>query len=113
MPEILNDKNVILQTNNDNTTLSGNFQSVMYKLLLGPDKRVAQLNLSNADEAQTLQVTDKEFIQTGNKIVPSQIDIQSAIKSKKIQVNLHYTRVDFDEQLEYPFNIPERYKPAD
>lgn len=113
LPEILNDKNVILQTNNGNTTLSGNFQDVMYKLLLGPDKRVAQLNLSNPAESQNLQVTDKEFIQSGNKIVPSQIDIQSAIKSKKIQVNLQYTRVDFDQQLEYPFSIPESYKPAD
>ena len=113
LPEILNDKNTDIQTSNGNTTLSGNLQNVVYKLLLGSDKRVVQLNLSNPAEAQTLQVTDKEFIQAGNKIVPSKIDIQSAIKNKKIQVNLHYTRVDFDQQLDYPFNIPERYKPAD
>lgn len=113
LPEILNDKSTTLQTNNDNTTLSGNLQNVIYKLLLGPGKRVTQLNLSNPAEAQTLQVANREFTQSGNKIVPSQIDIQSAIKSKKIQVNLQYTRVDFDQQLEYPFSIPESYKPAD
>ncbi len=113
LPEILNDKNTAIQTQNDNTTLSGSLQNVMYKLLLGPSKRVTQLNLSNPAEAQTLQVANKEFTQSGNKIVPSQIDIQSAIKSKKIQVNLQYTRVDFDQQLEYPFSIPESYKPAD
>ena len=113
LPEILNDKSTNLQTNNDNTTLSGSLQNVIYKLLLGPGKRVTQLNLSNPAEAQTLQVANKEFTQSGNKIVPSQIDIQSAIKSKKIQVNLQYTRVDFDQQLEYPFSIPESYKPAD
>ncbi len=112
LPEILNDKNTALQTQSDNTTLSGSLQNVMYKLLLGPSKRVTQLNLSNPAEAQTLQVANREFTQSGNKIVPSQIDIQSAIKSKKIQVNLQYTRVDFDQQLEYPFNIPESYKPA-
>ena len=113
LPEILNDKNTNLQANNDNTTLSGNLQNVIYKLLLGPSKRVTQLNLSNPAEAQTLQVANREFTQSGNKIVPSQIDIQSAIKNKKIQVNLQYTRVDFDQQLEYPFSIPESYKPAD
>ena len=113
LPEILNDKSTNLQTNNDNTTLSGTLQNVIYKLLLGPGKRVTQLNLSNPAEAQTLQVANREFTQSGNKIVPSQIDIQSAIKSKKIQVNLQYTRVDFDQQLEYPFSIPESYKPAD
>lgn len=113
LPEILNDKNTIIQNENSNTSLSGSLQNVMYKLLLGPSKRVTQLNLSNPAEAQNLQVANKEFTQSGNKIVPSQIDIQSAIKSKKIQVNLQYTRIDFDQQLEYPFSIPESYKPAD
>jgi len=113
LPEILNDSHAALQPNNGNITLSGNLQELMYTLLVGPDKKTVQLNLTNPAEAQTLQVTNNAFIQAGNRIVPSQIDIQSAIKNKKIQVNLHYTKVDFDQQLEYPFNIPERYSPAD
>jgi hypothetical protein len=113
MPEILNDPRVILQPTNGNVTLSGKLQDLVYRLTLGPDKRPQQLNLSNPAEEQTLQVTNSVPVQADNKIVPSQIDIQSAIKNKKIQVNLQYTKVDFDQQLEYPFNIPERYKPAD
>jgi hypothetical protein len=113
IPEILNDPRVIVQPGSSNITLSGNLQDLVYRLILGPDKRPQQLNLSNPAEQQTLQVTNNVPVQAGNKIVPSQIDIQSAIKSKKIQVNLHYTKVDFDQQLDYPFNIPERYKPAD
>ena len=112
LPEILNDKSTAIQKDNSNTILSGSLQNVVYKLLLGVDMRVAQLNLSNPAEAQTLQVNDKEFIQVGNKTVPSRIDIQSAIKDKKIQVNLQYSKVDFDQQLDFPFNIPESYKPA-
>ncbi len=113
LPEILNDPRVILQPTNGNVTLSGKLQDLVYRLTLGPDKKPQQLNLSNPAEAQSLQVTDAAPVQAGNKIVPSQIDIQSAIKNKKIQVNLHYTKVDFDQQLDYPFNIPDRYKPAD
>ncbi len=113
LPEILNDKKANLQNNNGIITIAGTLQYVDYKTLFGVDKRVTQLNLANAAEQQTLQVTNKEFTQSGNKIIPSQIDIQSAIKSKKIQVNLQYTRVDFDQQLDYPFSIPESYKPAD
>ncbi|MEO6632740.1 MAG: DUF4292 domain-containing protein [Mucilaginibacter sp.] len=113
LPEILNDKNANLQNNSGIITISGNLEYVAYKTLFGADKRVAQLSLSNPAEQQSLQVTNKEFTQSGNKIIPSQIDIQSAIKSKKIQVNLQYTRVDFDQQLDYPFSIPESYKPAD
>jgi len=112
LPEILNDKSTAIQKDNGSTILSGSLQNVVYKLLLGIDLRAAQLNLSNPAEAQTLQVNDKEFIQVGNKTVPSRIDIQSAIKDKKIQVNLQYSKVDFDQQLDFPFNIPESYKPA-
>jgi len=113
LPEILNDPRVALQPTNGNVTLSGKLQDLVYRLTLGPDKKPQQLNLSNPAEEQTMQVTDTAPVQAGNKIVPSQIDIQSSIKNKKIQVNLQYTKVDFDEQLEYPFNIPEKYKPAD
>jgi hypothetical protein len=60
-----------------------------------------------------LQVTNSNFIQADNRTVPSQIDIASVVKDKKMQVNLHYVKVDFDQQLEYPFNIPERYAPAE
>jgi hypothetical protein len=114
MPGVLNDnRTVIAPADNGNTTLSGNLQDLVYKLLLNPGKKAAQLNLSNPAEAQTLQVINYTFIQVDNKVVPSQIDIQSAIKSKKIKVNLQYSKVDFDQQLDYPFNIPESYSPAD
>lgn len=112
LPEILNDKNATLQTNNGNITLSGTLQYVIYKTLFGADKQVAQLDLSNPTEAQSLQVSNNDFITVKNKAVPSQIDIRSAIKEKKIKVNLQYSKVDFDQQLDFPFNIPESYSPA-
>jgi hypothetical protein len=111
MPELLNEK-ASLQTDNNNITLSGTLQDLIYKLMIGPDMKVAQLNLSNQNEGQSLQVTNQAFIQASNKIVPSQINIASVIKDKTLHVNLHYTKVDFDQQLQYPFNIPESYAPA-
>ncbi|MDB5116086.1 MAG: hypothetical protein JWQ79_1578, partial [Mucilaginibacter sp.] len=112
MPEMLN-KNANFQTVGGNTTLSGNMQDLVYMLMVGPDMKVAQLHLSNQDQGQSLQVNNANFIQAANRIVPSQINIESVIKDKKILANLHYTKVDFDQLLEYPFNIPERYAPAD
>jgi hypothetical protein len=112
MPEMLN-KNANFQTVGGNTTLSGNMQDLVYMLMVGPDMKVAQLHLTNQDQGQSLQVNNANFIQAANRIVPSQINIESVIKDKKILANLHYTKVDFDQLLEYPFNIPERYAPAD
>lgn len=112
VPELLNEK-ASLQADSGNLTLSGSLQDLLYKLMLDPDMKVAQLNLSNQNEGQSLQVTNTAFIQAANRIMPSQIDIASGIKNKKIQVNLHYVKVDFDQEQQYPFNIPERYSPAE
>ena len=97
---------------NGNTTLTGNLSEVLFKLILGPDMKATQTNLSNQAAAQTLQVTNSAFIQAANRVMPSQIDIASVVKDKKIQVNLHYTKTDFDLPLEFPFSIPSRYEPA-
>jgi len=111
VPELLNEKAEL--TNADgNTTLSGSLQDLLYKLVLGADLKVTQTNLSNQSAGQSLQVINNSFIQATNRVMPSQIDIASVVKDKKIQVNLHYTKADFDVQQEYPFNIPANYEPA-
>jgi hypothetical protein len=106
------DENAEFTQVNDNLTISGNLQDLLYKLVIGADYKVTQTNLSNQAQGQSLQVANNTFIQVANRIMPSQIDIASVVKDKKIQVNLHYTKVDFDQQQDYPFSIPERYEPA-
>jgi len=112
MPELLTENSTI-KSDMGNLTLSGNLQELMYSLMLGTNMRVTQFNLSNVNEGQALLVSNSNFIQATNRLVPSQIDILSTIKDKKIRANLRYTKVDFDQQLDFPFNIPERYTPAD
>ncbi|MGF7082322.1 DUF4292 domain-containing protein [Mucilaginibacter sp. UYCu711] len=111
MPEVLTERSSIT-SDLGNVTLSGNLDELVYSLMLGTNMRVTQFNLSNTTAAQALLVNNSVFIQASNRLVPSQIDILSTIQDKKIQANLRYTKVDFDQQLEYPFNIPERYTPA-
>jgi hypothetical protein len=111
MPETLTERSR-LTSDFGNVTLAGNLDDLVYSLMLGTNMRVTQFNLSNTSAAQALLVSNSVFIQASNRLVPSQIDILSTIQDKKIQANLRYTKVDFDQQLEYPFNIPERYTPA-
>lgn len=111
IPELLTEK-ADFTTSNGNTTLSGTLDDLLYKLIVGADNKVTQTNLNNQSEGQSLQVANNTFIQANNRILPSQIDIASVVKDKKVHVNLHYTKVDFDQQLEYPFSIPDRYEPA-
>ncbi|WP_183564544.1 DUF4292 domain-containing protein [Mucilaginibacter sp. SP1R1] len=111
IPELLNEKGDYT-TADGNSTLSGNLQDLLYKLVIGADLKVTQTNLSNQLAGQSLQVVNNTFIQATNRIMPSQIDIASIVKDKKIQVNLHYTKADFDVQQSYPFSIPDGYEPA-
>ena len=111
MPELIN-RNADIQTAGDNTNISGTLQALVYKVMLNPAMKASQSNISNQAEQQSLQVNNSAFMQSGSKLVPSQIDISSMAKDQKIQVNLHYTKIDFDQPLEYPFSIPARYSPA-
>ena len=74
--------------------------------------KVTQTSLSDQNAGQSLLATNNTFIQSGTRVVPSQIDITTLVKDKKIQVNLHYIKSDFDQQLEFPFSIPARYQEA-
>jgi hypothetical protein len=113
LPDILKDNNASFQSENGNVAISGSLEDLVYNLMLGPNMKAGQLNLSNHNQAQSLQVTNNGFITVDNRLVPSQIDIQSTSQNKKIKVNLQYTKVDLDQQLQYPFSIPERYKSED
>ncbi|MGN6395472.1 MAG: DUF4292 domain-containing protein [Mucilaginibacter sp.] len=112
IPELLTE-DAEFNSANGNITLTGSLNEMVFKLILGPDLKVTQTNLSNQAAGQSLQVTNSAFIQATNRVMPSQIDINSSVKDKKIQVNLHFIKTDFDLPLEFPFNIPSRYTPAD
>jgi hypothetical protein len=111
MPEVLTERSS-LTADMGNVTLAGNLDDLVYSLMLGTNMRVTQFNLSNVGAGQALLVNNSNFTQAQNRIIPSQINILSTIQNKKIQANLRYTKIDFDQVLEYPFNIPERYTPA-
>jgi len=111
IPELLTE-NADFATDSANITLSGNLNEIVFKLVAGPQMKVIQTKLDNADAAQSLQVTNGAFIQAGTRLIPSQIDITSLVKNKKIQVNLRYVKSDFNVPLDFPFNIPSRYKEA-
>lgn len=112
IPELLNGNSKVTTGANGNTILSGNLQSIIYSLLIGPDYKVTQTSLTNASAGQSLQVSNSQFIQADKWIIPSQINITSTVKSRNIQAELQYNRTEFNQPLEYPFTIPDRFSPA-
>jgi hypothetical protein len=111
IPQLLNEDSKF-QADSGRTILTGNLQELVYKMILGADMRVNHSELADQAAGQSLVVDNTIFIQAENRVLPSQINMSSTAKSKKVQVNLHYIKADFDLPLEYPFSIPSRYSVA-
>jgi hypothetical protein len=109
IPELINE-DAALQAHGDSIILSGNLQTLDYKLVIGQGMKAVKTNLNDQSAGQSMQAINSIFIQSGLRLIPSQIDITSLVKEKKIQVNLHYVKSDFDQPVEFPFSIPTRYK---
>jgi hypothetical protein len=113
IPQLLNDQ-ARISADSAGVALNGNLQELVYKLLVGPDMKAHTTHLTNQDADQAMQVENSQFIPVpaGNRVMASQIDINSTAGARKIRISLHYTRQDFDQPLEYPFSIPDSYDPA-
>jgi hypothetical protein len=51
-------------------------------------------------------------VAVANRLMSSQIDINSTAGTRKVRISMHYIKQDFDLPLEYPFSIPDSYEPA-
>ncbi|RKR85593.1 uncharacterized protein DUF4292 [Mucilaginibacter gracilis] len=109
VPELVND-NANLKASNGDVILNGNLQDLVYQLTVGPDLRVIETNMANHAGGQSLHVFNAAFIQAGSHVMPSKVNISSSVGDKNIQAELHYTKVDFDQTLSYPFSVPARFK---
>jgi hypothetical protein len=109
VPTLLNDS-ATLSAANSGITLSGNLEGIIYQLMLDSSSKVMQTSLNSQEQGVSLQVSNSNFIPAGTQRVPSQINIASVAKDKKIQVNLHYVKVDLNQPQDYPFSIPSSYE---
>ncbi|HVS94431.1 MAG TPA: DUF4292 domain-containing protein [Mucilaginibacter sp.] len=111
IPQLLN-RNAKVQTDSSSVALSGNLDELVYKLVVGPNLKAEETDVNDPGQPQSLQVNNSAFIPVANRTLPSQIDISSVAGLKKLRMNMHYVRADFDQPLEYPFNIPAGYEEA-
>ena len=111
IPQLLND-NTQVQADSTGVKLLGNLQDLVYTMIIGSNMKVSETDLFDQSGGQSLQVNNADFIQNGNRAVPLQINMTTIVNTKKIQMNIHYNKVDFDLPLEFPFSIPSGYDPA-
>jgi hypothetical protein len=110
IPELLNnDATMEPKAATGELILSGALQELVYRLVVGPDLRVSQTSITNAMANQSIQITNAKFIQAGPLIIPSQIQMSSTEKEHSINIELDYTKAEFNQPVEFPFSIPSRF----
>lgn len=110
IPEILANS-TDLQASNADMVLNGKLQELVYRLIVGPDLRVSKTTMTNEAAGQSIDVANAQFIQSGARVIPSQVTLSTATKSGSIKVDMHYTKTEFDGAVEFPFTIPARFTP--
>ncbi|WP_448700748.1 DUF4292 domain-containing protein [Mucilaginibacter sp. AW1-3] len=99
-----------VHNDNGTITINGAMQDMIYKLLIGTDMRLAQTSMySRGIVARDLQVDYSGALQTADKVLPAQININATSVRSKINIGLTYTKADFNNNPEFPFSVPARY----
>jgi hypothetical protein len=111
VPEFINE-DATLNPDNGNIALNGTLQELVYQLALNADLKVTKLSMTNTVGGQSVQVNNGQFVAAANRVLPSQININTTAKNKNIVVDMHYIKVDFDQNVDFPFTIPGRYSIA-
>lgn len=59
---------------------------------------------------RTLQVTYPEYRKTDEKFLPLQMVLEAQLESTKTYIDVEYKNVNFNEDLSFPYNVPEGFE---
>jgi outer membrane biogenesis lipoprotein LolB len=74
------------------------------------DFKVAQQSISKKSENTTLDVKYLDYQTVSGKVLPEDITINANSNGKLVQVELQFNNVEFDQELSFPFEMPDNYK---
>jgi hypothetical protein len=97
------DKLYKLDNNRDNATQKSFFFEADNFLL-----KQQEINQPNADRA--VQILYPEYKQYDQMILPLSFSIDAIQKDKKTNINIDYKNVSFNEELSFPYSVPEGFE---
>ncbi len=98
-----------LQSADNGFVLNGTLQQLIYQLVIGTDMRVSKTIMASQAPERSLQIDYSGSLPAGDRAIPAQVNISSAGPEAKIQINLTYTKAEFDKPVDVPFSVPARF----
>lgn len=71
---------------------------------------IKKQEIVQASEDRTLQVSYPQHKEYPEAVLPAEIAIQATQKGKKTNINIDYNSVSFNENLTFPYSVPDGYE---
>ncbi|MDP3445632.1 MAG: DUF4292 domain-containing protein, partial [Ignavibacteria bacterium] len=83
---------------------------LVQSIWLNPENfKITRVGLKEfGDENKRLQATYKDFVLINEQLVPAEVDLEIH-GGRKINVEIKFSRMEFDQELKFPFSIPNSY----
>ncbi|HUH19953.1 DUF4292 domain-containing protein [Albibacterium sp.] len=90
--------------------ISGNLEDLAFEMDLGADYNLLQTKLSESNKSQTLQFSYPDYANIQSQAIPSTVNINLKAPKMDIDAAMKYEDTNLDQDLSFPFSVPERYK---
>lgn len=90
--------------------LSGSTNNLAYRSLFNTLLKINETSLNDVKAAQAFKVAYGGYTPLNASLFPSSLKINSMSGLKKINVDLNFTKIDINEQLDFPFTVPKSYE---
>ncbi|MEJ7560377.1 MAG: DUF4292 domain-containing protein [Pedobacter sp.] len=91
-------------------TISGEEGTLAFRVLFNEIMKVSENNLNDLKSGQALKVAYGAYQQANDGLFPSSLTINSMAGTKRVNLQLDYTKVDRNIPLDFPFSVPKNYE---
>jgi hypothetical protein len=99
-----------LKFDNGVWVLEGRKETLAYKLLFNTLLKVAETNLNDVRSGQAFKVVNSQYQDINKSLYPSVMSINSMSGTKKINIDLNFSKVESNVPLDFPFSVPKRFE---
>ncbi|EDM37101.1 hypothetical protein PBAL39_04863 [Pedobacter sp. BAL39] len=93
-----------------NWVLSGKRGDLGYRLLFNTLLKTEVNNLSDLKSGQALKVTYGDYQQIDATLYPTTVAISTMSGTKKVAIDLDFSKIERNLPLDFPFNVPKKYE---
>lgn len=109
IPDFMNmDANLVQE--NGVWVLSGNSGDLAYRTLFNTLLKPSEVTLNDAKAAQALKVSYGKYTPINNALFPSSVKLNTMSGEKKINIEIEFTKIESNVQVEFPFTVPKNFQ---